>query len=175
MLEIAENDALIEPEPSKQHNKMSIGERIMRTRRNSVCYSDDESGNCHKEKAKERRESIFKKLSKKAVEKLYINRGSGRVKITNLETIFEHESEGQASEDVVANDPIIFGGRKLKRSATLPDGKPTKQLKERRIKRVRSVFGNKKRFKKISMKCFLERLDSSGLLKINPTQKILDE
>lgn len=150
-----------------QRKGTSIGARILRKRSN-ITYSFDDNvdgnnGNDRKSKA-DKKENKFKIMGKKAIEKLYTTKTMGSLKKTNLETIFEHEKESESNDELDTSDNSnIFGQRKLKRCANLQIGKPTKVIKEKRIKRARNLFGHR-RFKKLSMKNFIERLKSSELV-----------
>lgn len=95
----------------------------------------------------------------KAIQKIYMRKTLGRVKVTNLETIFEDVADDAANvnEEIMNNSPTAFGLRKLKRQLTF---RPTKALKEKRKKRVLSIFGRGKRFKRVSMQYFVDHLNA---------------
>lgn len=134
---------------------MSIGARIMRQfRRNS---SSSSSGG-HTEKPNT---DLTKKknTNSKAIEKLYLNKTLGRLKHTQLETIFEHEDETNANGNYTFEPTKVFGKRKIKRSMSCSDGFNTsKTLKQKRKNRIRKIFGVHKKIKSISMKKFMEHL-----------------
>lgn len=91
----------------------------------------------------------------KAIEKIYLQKSLGRVKNTNLETIFEDNADEGIDENstVKKNVATAFGSRKLQRRLTF---NTTKAMKDKRKRRALTAFGRKKRFKKVSMKNFLD-------------------
>lgn len=102
-----------------------------------------------------------KNMNSKAIEKLYLNKTLGRLKHTQLETIFEHDDEtnANASENYTLEPTKVFGKRKIKRSMSCSDGFNTsKSLKQKRKNRIRKIFGVHKKIKSISMKKFMEHL-----------------
>lgn len=140
---------------------MSIGARIMRQfRRNSMSSSSSSSSMTNGRTERPSNDLIKKKNSNsKAIEKLYLNKTLGRLKHTQLETIFEHEDETDANENYTLEPAKVFGKRKIKRSMSCSDGfNTTKTLKQKRKNRIRKIFGVHKKMKSISMKKFLEHL-----------------
>lgn len=136
---------------------MSIGARIMRQfRRNSMSSSSSAGGRIEKPN----NDLIKKKnMNSKAIEKLYLNKTLGRLKHTQLETIFEHDDETNPNENYTLEPAKVFGKRKIKRSMSCSDGfNTTKTLKQKRKNRIRKIFGVHKKIKSISMKKFLEHL-----------------
>lgn len=140
---------------------MSIGARIMRQfRRNSMSSSSSSGGYTEKSNSND----LIKKknMNSKAIEKLYLNKSLGRLKHTQLETIFEHEDETNANENYTLEPAKVFGKRKIKRSMSCSDGfNTTKTLKQKRQNRIRKIFGAHKKIKSISMKKFLEHLQGA--------------
>lgn len=138
---------------------MSIGARIMRQfRRNSVS-STTPATRGHSEKSSDLTKK--KNMNSKAIEKLYLNKTLGRLKHTQLETIFEHDDETNpdANENYTLEPAKVFGKRKIKRSMSCSDGFNTsKTLKQKRKNRIRKIFGVHKKIKSISMKKFMEHL-----------------
>lgn len=137
---------------------ISIGARIMRQfrRKSQSLRSSDDSGRIDKSST-----DITKKknMNSKAIEKLYLNKSLGRLKHTQLETIFEHEHETDANENYTLEPTKVFGKRKIKRSMSCSDGfNASKTLKQKRKNRIRKIFGVHKKIKSISMKKFLEHL-----------------
>lgn len=139
---------------------MSIGARIMRQFRRNSMSSTTSSSVGHTEKSNN--DLIKKKnINSKAIEKLYLNKTLGRLKHTQLETIFEHDDETNAiaNENYTLEPAKVFGKRKIKRSMSCSDGFNTsKTLKQKRKNRIRKIFGAHKKVKSISMKKFMEHL-----------------
>lgn len=142
---------------------VSIGTRIMRQlRRNSMSVSENTA-------KKQENELKKKNMNSKAIEKLYLNKSLGRLKHTQLETIFELEDETDANENYTFEDNKVFGKKKIKRSVSCCDGFNTsKTLKQKRKRRIQKIFGVHKKIKSISMKKFLERLQASDTVDIIP-------
>lgn len=144
-----------------------IGARIMRRlRQNSTETS--------KPKIDVRKQKNLNPNSK-AIERLYLNKTLGRVKNTQLETIFElEENATNFNESDLIDGKKVFG-KKNKRSVSCTDGlNASKTLKEKRKRRIKKIFGRtKKSFKRISMKNFLERLQSSDTAEIVASQSII--
>lgn len=141
----------------------SIGARILRSRSHFERKTADIKADKNK--------SIFKELNEKEIAKLYTNKFSS-VKVTPLETIFEHKDEydgndsGNSSDSglCLGND-AVFGKRKLKRAVLFSEGmKPTKTLRDKRKKRIQQLLGARKRFKHMSMRSFLERFEANECL-----------
>lgn len=147
---------VIQPMDVAVDSGMSIGARIMRQfRRNSVSSTSSSSSS----KEKSNTDLKKKNMNSKAIEKLYMNKSLGRLKHTQLETIFEHEGETTANENYTLEPAKVFGKRKIKRSMSCSDGFNTsKTLKQKRKNRIRKIFGVHKKIKTISMKKFLEHL-----------------
>lgn len=151
---------VIQPMDVAVESGMSIGARIMRQfRRNSMSSTTSSSGG-HSEKSNN---DLTKKknMNSKAIEKLYLNKTLGRLKHTQLETIFEHDDEtsANANENYTLEPAKVFGKRKIKRSMSCSDGFNTsKTLKQKRKNRIRKIFGVHKKIKSISMKKFMEHL-----------------
>lgn len=132
---------------------MGIGARIMRQlKRNQPQQMEKPTDDLKKKNLN----------SKKAIEKLYLNKSLGRVKHTQLETIFEHEDETDASENFTIEESKVFGKRKIKRAMSCTDGfNASKTLKQKRKKRILRFLPVHKKLKSISMKKFLEHLQAS--------------
>lgn len=149
---------VIQPMDVAVDSGMSIGARIMRQfRRNSMSSTTSSSGG-HSEKSST---DLTKKknMNSKAIEKLYTNKSLGRLKHTQLETIFEHDDETNSNENYTLEPAKVFGKRKIKRSMSCSDGFNTsKTLKQKRKNRIRKIFGVHKKIKSISMKKFMEHL-----------------
>lgn len=150
-------------------SSVSIGTRIMRQlRRNSVNANSNTNANAN---ANAKPDSDLKKknLNSKAIEKLYLNKTLGRLKHTQLETIFEHEDEtDNAHDNFTFEDSNVFGKKKIKRSVSCTDGLNTsKTLKQKRKRRIQKIFGVHKKLKSISMKKFLERLQASDTVTVS--------
>lgn len=161
-LDLSEAERSTELRKSEVPQSMSIGARIMRQlKRNQPRIEKSDT------------ELKKKNLNSKAIEKLYLNKSLGRVKHTQLETIFEHEDETDANENCTIEQSKVFGKRKVKRSMSCGDGwNTTKTLKQKRKKRIQKIFGVHKKIKSISMKKFLEHLnasDSVNLISSQPT------
>ncbi|XP_055305469.1 protein tantalus [Sitodiplosis mosellana] len=150
--------------PTEKMMSNGIGARIMRRlRQNST------------EAPKAKTELKKKNLNpnSKAIEKLYLNKSLGRIKYTQLETIYEHEDESDSSANATIDGKKVFG-KKTKRSVACTDGlNTTKTLKEKRKRRIKKIFGVHKKFKSISMKNFLERLQSSETVEVVTPQSIV--
>ncbi|XP_031628297.1 protein tantalus [Contarinia nasturtii] len=149
------------PQTFQPRDKVGIGARIMRQlRRNSSS-----------EPAKPPSNNLKKKnMNSKAIEKLYLNKSLGRLKHTQLETIFELEEETDANENAI-DESKVFGKRKIKRSLSYTDDrKPSKTLKQKRKRRIQKMFGVHKKLKPISMKKFLERLQSNDVVDVSAPQ-----
>lgn len=151
----------------------SIGNRILRNRKNTKDY-DNNSRDSFLHGVKRR--SIVRppkidttalgELSPKSLKKIYLNKTTGRLKRTNLETIFEEDAETATLEldatslnDAVvvpSNNSKLFGVRKIKRELTFSNGFCTKALKAKRQKRVKLMLGQSKKVKKISMDVFMQ-------------------
>lgn len=151
-------------QPSETMASSGIGARIMRRLRQN-------SQNEPKAKTELKKRNISS--SSKQIEKLYLNKTLGRLKATQLETIFEDEHETDASENVIIDAKKVFG-KKTKRSVSCSDGfNLSKTLKEKRKRRIKKIFGVHKKFKRISMKNFLERLQSSDTVEVVTPQSIV--
>lgn len=146
---------------SGNRSSNGIGARIMRQlRRNSTAKIE-----------KPKVDLKQKNLNSKAIEKLYTNKTLGRFKQTQLETIFEQEEETDANEIQTVDN--VFGKRKVKRSVSCSDGfNTTKTLKRKRKRRIQKIFGAHKKFKAISMKKFLERLQASDTVTVTTPAQI---
>lgn len=155
----------------------SIGARILRSR----SHFEHKAAAIKTATAK----ATFKELNDKEIAKLYTNKLS-RVKVTPLETIFEHKDEcdgndsGNSSDSglCLANDGAqIFGKRKVKRAILFSEGmKPTKTLRDKRKKRIQQLLGNRKRFKHMSMRSFLERFEANECVTFGmDVDKVKDE
>lgn len=151
----------------------SIGSRILRSR----SHIERKAADVKSGKTK----TAVKQLTEKEITKLYTNQKLSRVKITPLETIFEQSEECEANDSgncssnssdsglnlPIKSDPaqIIFGKRKVKRAVLFSESmKPTKTLREKRKKRVLALLGNRKRFKHMSMRSFLERFEANDTI-----------
>lgn len=103
----------------------------------------------------------------KSIEKFYMKKSLGRLKNTDLETIFEDVVDEVIDDatgvDVskVTNSATTFGLRKLKRRLTFST---TKALRDKRKKRALSILGGGKRFKKVSMEYFVDHLNALNAL-----------
>lgn len=143
--------------PSEKMASTGIGARIMRRLRPNTTVAP-------KEKTELKKKSL--NPNSKAIEKLYLNKSLGRVKYTQLETIFEHEDETDSSENVQIEGKKLFG-KKNKRTAALRDGlNASKTLRDKRKQRIKKIFGVHKKFKRMSMKNFLERLQSTDTVEV---------
>lgn len=93
------------------------------------------------------------------INKFYI---LGRLKSTNLETIFEESSIIAELEETTESSQVSFIGlKKIKRCSTLHDGiNTTKQIVQTRKKKIKRLMGSNLKFKKMSMENFLKRLHS---------------
>lgn len=161
-LDISDSNPPNQAEEMDGKPSISIGARIMRQlKRNQPRIEKPET------------DLKKKNLNSKAIEKLYLNKSLGRLKHTQLETIFEHEDETDANENFIVEQSKVFGKRKIKRSMSCGDGfNQTKTLKQKRKKRIQRIFGVHKKIKSISMKKFLEHLqasDSVNLITSQPT------
>lgn len=144
---------------------MSIGARIMRQLRRNQPRIEKPNTELKK-----------KNLNSKAIEKLYLNKSLGRLKHTQLETIFEHEDETDANENYTIEQSKVFGKRKVKRCMSCSDGfSATKTLKQKRKKRIQKIFGVNKKIKSISMKKFLEHLQASDSVNVETPQPANDK
>lgn len=153
------------PTEKMTNNGNGIGARIMRRLR------QNSSTGTPKLKTEAKRKSLNPKS--KAIEKLYLNKSLGRVRCTQLETIFEHEDETDANENFTIDEKKVFG-KKNKRSVLCHDGlNQSKTLKEKRKRRIKKIFGVHKKIKRISMKNFLERLDSNDTVEVVAPQSIV--
>lgn len=157
----------------------SIGARILRSR----SHIERKAADIKLGKVKS---SNFKELTEKEITKLYTNNKLSRVKVTALETIFEHEEEYETNDSGNCSsnssecslslpnksDPTqIFGKRKVKRAVLFSESmKPTKTLREKRKKRVLAMLGNRKRFKHMSMRSFLERFEANDTITFDMTK-----
>ena len=143
--------------PTEKMTSTGIGARIMRRLRQNTTVAS-------KEKTELKKKSL--NPNSKSIEKLYLNKSLGRVKYTQLETIFEHEDETDSNENVKIDGKKLFG-KKNKRTAALRDGlNASKTLKEKRKRRIKNFFGVHKKFKRMSMKNFLERLQSTDTVEV---------
>lgn len=168
MLGISETEHKIQENMNDAGSK-GIGSRLLRIRSNITNYSND-NDTLHRlnrrniARPKKHDTFSFDTNSSKAIEQIYLNKKLGRVKITKLETIFEEANlsvNGELNAAAATISPTMFGLRKLKRSLTFTDGfKANKALKEKRKRRVKSLLGVAKRLKKVSMKYFLEHLET---------------
>lgn len=163
-----------ESEFGKQNTHMdggtSIGARILRTRTSLGRKAADIE-------SKKAKTNVFKELTEKEITKLYTVNKLSRVKVTPLETIFENPDEYETTDSGNCSsnssesgvnlsntlDPAqIFGKRKVKRSVLFNESmKPTKTLREKRKRRVLAMLGNRKRFKHMSMRSFMERFEAN--------------
>lgn len=150
------------------HTKFSnsIGARILRSRSHlERRASDAKAGKFSTKNSKE--------LSEKQIKSLYMNKSSN-FRTTPLETIFEQDEQPEENEGENSNSSDsglsltvgpaqIFGKRKMKRAVLFSESKtkPTKTLREKRKKRIQALLGNRKRFKHMSMKSFLERFEGT--------------
>lgn len=99
-------------------------------------------------------------LSKAQIEKIYLNKKVGRMKVTQLETIFEEDIAVFAGSENSIMSATVFGSRKQKRSLSCSDGvNVCKTLKDKRKRRVKTMLGVSSRFKRVSMKYFKERMN----------------
>lgn len=99
---------------------------------------------------------VPKSQSDEDIKRFYLNNklGSAASRQNNLETIFEEPS-------VVRNELRLLGLKKLKRNMTCKDGLniPKATVLSRR-KKIKSLFGAKTKYTKVSMDAFLEHLQS---------------
>lgn len=111
----------------------------------------------------------------KSIEKIYMKKSLGKVKTTNLETIFEDVGDNAASADgsKIKNLAAAFGLRKLQRRLTFSTtsitttkaAKAEKAVKStKRKKRVLLMLGHAKRFKKMSKQFFFDHLNALNSL-----------
>lgn len=115
--------------------------------------------------ARERTSSTFSSdtaLTKAELKKLYMNKKLGRMKVTALETIFEETDAdsnlGHNNNNVVSNNTVIFGSRKIKRSLSCSDGHPSKTVRSKQARRAATKLGYKRKFRKISDETFRQRI-----------------
>lgn len=160
-LDISETNANNASE-SLDKPSVGIGTRIMRQlRRNNS-------------EPKVKRNNTLKKknMNSKAIEKIYLNKSLGRLRHTQLETIFELDEETDANDNNAIDESKLFGKRKIMRCVSYPDHdrKPSKTLKQKRKRRIQKMFGGHKKFKSISMKKFLERLQSNDIVEVAASQ-----
>lgn len=154
-----------------------INERSLRQRDTSINYTMDNDG--HVLRGVKRR-SISRPTKHtpgaqrpnetddiKSIEKFYMKKSLGRLKNTDLETIFEDVVDDVIDDATgvdgskVKSSATTFGLRKLKRRLTFST---TKALREKRKKRALSILGGGKRFKKVSMQYFVEHLNALNAL-----------
>lgn len=95
----------------------------------------------------------------KSIKKFYMKKTLGRLKNTDLETIYEDTATAVVGNKKIENFATAFGLRKLKRRLTF-NTTTTKALKNKRKKRALSILGGGKRFKKVSMQYFLDHLNA---------------
>lgn len=154
---------LTEKPPKEAKASGGIGARIMRQiRRNNETTPKKTSDSLQK-----------KNLSSKAIEKLYLKKTLGRLKQTQLETIFELEEETDAGENATNIKTQLFGKTKVKRSLSCKDGfNVSKTLKEKRKRRIKKIFGVYKKIKSISKKTFEERLHATESVNLIPPSQI---
>lgn len=167
MLEIAEN----KPD-NNQH--MSIGNRLLRQRPQPTDDSDKNSSirqiNRRTIQRPRRISSTLNTTSDeddinlaKNIKKIYTDQKVGRLKMSNLETIFEESNESETDVDGTKSSECIFGGRKIQRSLKFPDHfRITKTMKEKRRRRVKRFFGSTRTFKKIAFKHFMKHLNETS-------------
>lgn len=86
----------------------------------------------------------------------------GKLKSTNLETIFEESSIiSELQESTESSHVSFIGLKKVKRCSTLHDGiNATKQIVQTRKKKIKRLMGSNLKYKKMSMENFLKRLHS---------------
>lgn len=171
MLGISENQS------GEQNDRMAIGVRIgeqrsLRQRDKKINYAMDNDGDNDNIRGVKRR-SISRPIKHtpsttvqhsneitKSIEKFYMKKTLGRLKNTDLETIYEDVIDDTATvidDKKIKNSATAFGLRKLKRRLTF---NTTKALKDKRKKRALSILGGGKRFKKVSMQYFLDHLNA---------------
>lgn len=154
---------------SERNGSNAIGARIakrsLRQRTKSIDYSldkDDDTlrGVNRRSIARPRKNTSSAQQSSdesddwKSAAKFYMKKPLGRLKNTNLETIYEDfiDDTADVGSTKMKKSATAFGLRKLKRRLTFTI---TKKLKEQRKKRVFEFFGRIKR-KRISEKNFIE-------------------
>lgn len=96
----------------------------------------------------------------RSIEKIYMKKSLGRLKNTDLETIFEDVTDDGTdggSNKIKKHSATAFGLRKLKRRLTFGT---TKAVKDKRKKRALSILGRRKKGKKVSMQFFLDHLNA---------------
>lgn len=159
-LDLSELKPPIQP-AADYESSVSIGTRIMRqSRRNSI----NVNANAPKKQDNELKK---KNVNSKTIEKLYLNKTLGRMKHTQLETIFELEDETDTSENHTFQANKVFGKTKIKRSVSCCNGlNTTKTLKQKRKRRIQKIFGVHKKVKSMSMNKFLERLQANGTVEV---------
>lgn len=107
----------------------------------------------------------------RSIEKIYMRKSLGRLKNTDLETIFEDVTDDAAEGDsnkINKHSATAFGLRKLKRRLTFST---TKALKDKRKKRALSILGRCKKGKKVSMQFFLDHLNALNGVHDNDNDK----
>lgn len=133
----------------KVHRMFGVDSSLMRrSRRNSAQYD-----------APDKTDKVLKKknINSKTIEKLYTNKSLGRVKHTQLETIFEHADETNGDTNDEIDTTKVFGKAKVKRAIACTDFlKPSKTLKEKRKRRIQKMFGAHKKFKSMTKAKFME-------------------
>lgn len=157
-LDLSESSTRRRRDSMAAEHSMGIGARIMRQLKRNPPQKIEKPDNDLRKK---------NLISKKSIEKLYLNKSLGRVKHTQLETIYEHEDETDANENCAIEESKVFGKRKIKRAMSCTDGfSASKTLKQKRKKRIQRIFGVHKKLKSISMKMFLEHLQASDMVNI---------
>lgn len=160
-----------------------ISERSLRQRDPSVNYSLESDGDVLRgvrrrsiSRPTKRTPSTTETMDLRSIEKIYMKKTLGRMKNTDLETIFESVSDDEADIDgkPMKNSPTAFGLRKLKRRLTFSATGPTKALKEKRKKRAHSILGGRKRFKKVSMQFFIDHLNALNAIQSGEKEDVAE-
>lgn len=162
-LNLSESLTPLTEKPRENEPSGGIGARIMRQlKRKNESNTKKTNDNLQK-----------KNLSSKAIEKLYLTKTLGRLKHSQLETIFELEEETDATENTASVKTELFGKTKVRRSLYCKDGfNVSKTLKEKRKRRIKKIFGVYKKIKSISKKAFEERLQANESVHLIPPSEI---
>lgn len=168
-LDIAEAKSAVDLD--NQHGSTAIGARIgkrsLRQRVHSINYAldkDDDNLRGVNRRSISRPQKLTSTVPTetddlKLIQKFYVKKPLGRLKCTELETIYEDFSDEMKNGrgNKLKNSATGFGLRKLKRRLTFTT---TKAVKERRKKRANLILGSVRRFKRISQQFFFDRLNA---------------
>lgn len=105
-------------------------------------------------------------VTEKDIIKLYLNKSTGRVKPTSLETIFEVSEEGSENEQTTTglfdSQVKLVGLKKLKRSLSFSTdhSRTNKTTVLKRRRRIKDRLGTTKKPSKFSMQLFIEKMEA---------------